>query len=129
VGRLAYSLRDRVNIVPLHYVLDDRWLFFRTAEGAKMDVIRRSPWVAFEVDEVDGPFDWRSVVVHGTVYPMEPGGPPVDQEVHARALERLRTATWGAYEKDPVPFRTIVFGLHVDDMNGREAASRPRRTP
>jgi hypothetical protein len=30
---------------------------------------------AFEVDEVDGPVDWRSIVARGTVYLVHEAGP------------------------------------------------------
>ena len=129
VGRLAFSFRDRVDIVPIHYVLDGDWLFARTSRGAKMTTMRHSPYVAFEVDEVDGIFDWRSVVVHGTMYEITPGVRGAEGERWRRGIAALRklipkTATEG----DPVPFRSIVFGVHIDSMTGRSSSSRARRT-
>ena len=57
VGRMAYSHRNRVDIAPIHYVYSDGWVFARTSGGAKMTTLRHVPWVAFEVDEIDGVFD------------------------------------------------------------------------
>ena len=36
-GRLAFTLRNRVDVQPLHYVYDDGWLYGRTREGANDD--------------------------------------------------------------------------------------------
>lgn len=62
-GRIAYSFHDRVGIEPIHYVYDEGWLYGRTSRGSKFEILTHHPWVAFEVDEADGIFDWRSVEV------------------------------------------------------------------
>jgi nitroimidazol reductase NimA-like FMN-containing flavoprotein (pyridoxamine 5'-phosphate oxidase superfamily) len=125
VGRMAFSFRDRVDITPIHYVFAGDWLFARTSQGAKMTTLRHSPWVAFEVDEMDGIFDWRSVVVKGTVYAMEPDSSRAEVALWKRGVAQLRrlipeTAT----AADPVPFRSVVFGIHIDSMTGRSSSSR-----
>ena len=33
VGRIAFSFKDQVDIQPIHYVYDERWLLGRTAVG------------------------------------------------------------------------------------------------
>lgn len=124
VGRIAYAWHDRVDIEPIHYVYEDGRIYARTSEGAKLLTLRHSPWVAFEVDEVRGLYDWRSVVAHGTVYPLHADGTPTERATYARAVELLRAlepATLGA--GDPVPWRTVVFEIAVDRMSGREARS------
>lgn len=125
VGRIAYSFRDRVHIEPVHYAYDAGWLYGRTSPSAKLDVLRHSRWVAFEVDEVDGLFDWRSVVAHGGFYVLEEGGSRMDRLIRQRAIQNLRRvipATGTA--DDPVPQRDVLFRIHVDRMSGRAATSR-----
>ncbi len=122
VGRLAYSFHDRVDIEPISYVHDHEWLYGRTAPGSKVRTLEHRPWVALETDEATGPFDWRSVVVRGTIHFPERDGSAEERELYERALGALRkiipeTLT----ENDPVPFRTLVFGIHVVDVTGREA--------
>ena len=124
VGRVAFTFHDHVDIEPVHYVYADGWLHGRTAPGAKIAVLRHHPWVAFEVDEVEGLFDWRSVVVHGAVYIPDPDGSPTDREAHAATLAHLRqlvpdTLTTG----DPAPHRLLLFRIHIDDISGRAAES------
>ena len=125
VGRIAFAFQDRVDIEPISYAFAKGIINWRTSEGTKLDVLRRQPSVAFEVDEVEGPFDWRSVVVHGTVYPVEPGGSEHDQRAWAEALAALRGAQPGALgPEDQAPFRATVLQLHVMQITGREARSR-----
>lgn len=126
VGRLAYTHRQRVEIEPIHYVHDGEWLYGRTSLGTKLRALLRKPWVALEVDEVDGPFDWQSVVVRGGFYALSAHGPKHVRVSHERGVALLRTLVPETFtDADPAPFRTIVFRIHVDEMTGR-AASTPR---
>ena len=122
VGRIAYSFNDRVDIEPIHYVFDAGWLYGRTSEGAKMATVDHSRWVALEVDEVEGPFDWRSVVVHGALYRLTPGLAKEDEIARAIGLLRTVVPQIGT-DDDPAPSRKIIFRIHVDDIRGRAARS------
>jgi len=128
VGRMAFSFHDRVDITPIHYVYADGWLYARTSHGAKMTTLRHSPWVALEVDEIDGVFDWRSVVVHGTVHAIEPAQGPefVRWQKGVTLLRKLIPET--ETQHDPVPFRSIVFGIFIDSMSGRSSSSGKKGT-
>src|SRR5215475_4416524 len=85
VARLAYSFHDRVDIEPIGYVYRDGWIYARTSPGTKLDTAQHHPWVALEVDEVRGPLDWRSVVVRGKVYFLEPELGPRDRQDYETA--------------------------------------------
>jgi len=123
LGRLAFMNANRVDIEPVSYVAADAWLFMRSADGAKLEALAHSPYVAFEVDEVKSPFDWRSVVVRGTIYLMSDDERHVDQATVDRAVEALRSFQPRALrDEDPTPFRRTVYGLHVDLLTGRKGA-------
>lgn len=125
VGRIAFTFHDRVDIEPIHYVFDDGWIHGRTSVGKKLATIAHHRWVAFEVDEVSGLFDWQSVVVKGALYLLEEDSPPGLDDVFARGVELLRALipeTLGP--DDPVSFRRSIFRIHCDEMTGRQATSR-----
>ncbi len=65
MGRLACTADDRPYLVPINYAYDGDFLYGYGAPGRKIEVMRRQPRVCFEVDEVDGESEWRSVVVDG----------------------------------------------------------------
>jgi nitroimidazol reductase NimA-like FMN-containing flavoprotein (pyridoxamine 5'-phosphate oxidase superfamily) len=120
-GRLAFTFRDRVDIEPIHYVYEDGWLVCRTSPGTKLTQLSHHPWVAFEIDEVSGLYEWRSVVVKGTVYFVEPDGSSTDQ-TWANAMKALRRLVPTAFtDDDPTPGLSVVFRIHVDEMHGRAA--------
>jgi nitroimidazol reductase NimA-like FMN-containing flavoprotein (pyridoxamine 5'-phosphate oxidase superfamily) len=127
LGRVAFLRDGRVDIEPVGYAAQGDWIFVRSAQGAKLEAFAHNPYVAFEVDEVDGPFDWRSVVAHGTIYMLPADGAPIEQREFERALRALRSIMPDALTKsDPVPERTVVYGLHIDRQTGRMARSGKR---
>jgi nitroimidazol reductase NimA-like FMN-containing flavoprotein (pyridoxamine 5'-phosphate oxidase superfamily) len=124
VGRLAFAHKDRVDIEPIHYVADDGWLYGRTSPGTKLEVVTRNRWVAFEVDEVTGPFEMRSVVVKGGLYFLRKEGSAQEAEAYARAVTLLRRLVPETLTPaDPMPDRVVLFRIHLDEVTGR-AASR-----
>lgn len=123
VGRIAYGRGSRIDIEPIHYVYADGWIYGRTSPGAKLDTTGFSWWpVAFEVDEVEALFQWRSVIVHGGFYTLKHDGADWERREWRLALDALRglipeTLT----ENDPTPFRDVLFRIAVQEATGRQA--------
>ncbi len=125
LGRLAFAFHDRVDIEPISYVYHDEWLYARTSPGTKLTTVKHSPWVAFEVDEVKDRFHWKSVVVRGTIYFIDPERGRPDQDAYDAATEVLRSADALALtDEDPTPHRRTIFRIHADEIVGREASLR-----
>lgn len=123
VGRIAYVQGGTVEIVPVHYVYDDGWIYGRTSPGRRLDLAGQH-WlpVAFEVDEIEGLFRWRSVVVHGGLYIIPQDGAGWEKETHLRAVHLLRKLIPATFrDDDPVPSRTVLFRIAVQEIDGREA--------
>lgn len=128
IGRLAFTNGRMVDIEPLGYVMSGDWLFARSAPGAKFGALAHRPYAAFEVDEVDGPFDWRSVVAHGTISLLPKDGSPQERRAHARAVRLIQRVMPNAFTKgDPAPEREIVYGLRIHQFEGRQARSASAR--
>jgi uncharacterized protein len=122
VGRLAFTFHDRVDIQPLHYVYEAGSIYGRTSEGAKLSVLARHRWVAFEVDEVRDTFDWASVVVHGSFHRLDPDRLPADAATEMRAIHLLRAVVPDTFTaEDPVPFRMVFFRIAAGETTGRIA--------
>ncbi len=127
VGRVAFLNERVVDIEPVHYAAADSWIFVRSAEGTKLEAFAHCPYVAFEVDEIDAPFDWRSVVAHGTIYLMSEHSVRVDRLEFERALRALRSVVPTALTRgDPTPFRRTIYGIHIDRVTGRRAEQREK---
>lgn len=54
LGRVAWSAENgRVVVEPVNFVLDDDGVVFRTAEGERLDAVRRGSPFSFETGEVE----------------------------------------------------------------------------
>jgi uncharacterized protein len=119
VGRLAFDWGGRVDIRPLHYVFSGGRIYGRTSPGVKFAQFAgpQAP-VAFEVDEVEAVFRWKSVIVRGRFDILSPDG--AEAAERWRAAQLLRRIVKNSLEaSDPVPERDIIFRITVDEATGR----------
>jgi nitroimidazol reductase NimA-like FMN-containing flavoprotein (pyridoxamine 5'-phosphate oxidase superfamily) len=122
IGRIAFSFRDRVDVEPISYVYADGWIYARTSPRTKLTTITHHPYVAFEVDDIRSAMDWRSVVVHGTIYFLDPERSEEDAATHAEALRHLRSIDPSILtDDDPAPQRRQFFRIYVDEVTARSA--------
>ena len=72
---------------------------------------------------VIGTFDWASVVVRGAFYRLDlDAAAPKERQEAARAAALLENVVPNTLSLgDPVPFRTVLFRIHVDEVTGRRA--------
>jgi nitroimidazol reductase NimA-like FMN-containing flavoprotein (pyridoxamine 5'-phosphate oxidase superfamily) len=70
LGRLVTHVGDVIDIFPVNYVVDDKSLLFRTAEGSKLFEITINSDVLFEVDDHTETEAW-SVVVRGRAVALD----------------------------------------------------------
>jgi len=72
-GRVGFTLDDETYVIPINYGYDGACLFGQAPTGSKGQMpggtkiagMRQHPHVAFEVDEIQDPAHWRSVLLHG----------------------------------------------------------------
>ena len=119
-GRIAYAMHDTIDIEPISYSFDRGWIMGRTGIGTKLSALANNPWCAFQVDEIANAFSWSSVVAKGAFHLLDPeSGSP---DVYARALASVRALMPDAFScDDPVPGRSILFGIYVNEISGRRA--------
>jgi nitroimidazol reductase NimA-like FMN-containing flavoprotein (pyridoxamine 5'-phosphate oxidase superfamily) len=125
VGRVAFMGKGRIELLPIHYVYVARTIVGRTAAGSKYLSWLTRDDVVFEVDESDGLFDWRSVVVRGAVTVLRAHGPEAQRRDYRTALAAFQTLVPSAFtEQDPTPSRTVVFAITPLSITGRQASTR-----
>lgn len=127
VGRMAFSLHDRLSIVLVNYVYSAGWIYARMEAGSELTTLLHNKWVAFEADEVEGVYDWRTVTVNGSVQFLSDGphaGDARDFKTAAKLIQSVVPAALTA--ADPMSNRVQLFRVHVDQLMGTEARSNAR---
>lgn len=128
VGRIAFSFHDRVDLEPVHYVYSGGWLHGRTSPGTKLSTLRHHPWIAFEVDEIEGLYDWQSVIVRGVVDIPDPEGSPSDVSAFESTLGLIRELVPHALDPDdPTPERQVLFRIYAEEVTGRMSTMQVRQ--
>ena len=64
-GRIACSNGGVPYIVPVNYVYNGKEIISHTGPGKKLEMMRKNPWVCFQVDEIQTIFNWQSVIAMG----------------------------------------------------------------
>lgn len=125
VGRIAFLINATVELFPIHYVFADGAIYGRTSFGTKSIGWSRRSDAVLEVDEADGLFDWRSVIVRGQLSLLRARGVGAEPLAYVNALAAIRTLIPEAFlERDPAPFRGNVFRIVPTEMTGREAVAK-----
>jgi|SRR5215831_10390195 len=65
VGRIGCHDNDVVYVVPISYAYDGKYIYCHSYDGKKMEIMRRSPNICFQVDEMKDMANWKSVIAWG----------------------------------------------------------------
>lgn len=125
VARVAFVADGRVELQPVHYVYTDGAIVGRIALGTKYLNWLVVSEVVVEVEEVEGLFDWRSIIVRGSLSLLRARGTPEEHAAYAKAVDAIRTLIPAAFtENDPTPNRAFVFRVEPTQVTGREATAK-----
>ena len=114
VGRLGCSANDRPYVVPINYGYDGACLYGWATIGRKIEVMREQPLVCFEVDEVQGPTNWRSVLAEGLYEEL------TDERERRAALVLLDGQGPGLVPRAlDASTRIVIFRIRLTDRSGR----------
>ena len=128
VGRIAFVADGRLELIPVHYVYAAQTIYGRTSFGARCAQWAAETDVVFEVDEPEAMYDWRSVIVRGTLRALPSTGSREERAEYWDAVAAIRSVFTDALtERDPTPGRRCVFAIAPREVTGREASTRFRR--
>lgn len=127
VARLGLHDGGRTYVVPIHYAFDGTAIYGRTNDGTKLRMMRANPSVCVEVDHVDDPSNWQSVMAWGRFEEL-PGaagatatamllariGPLMKGGTHAPAHWRPMEA-----EQDQSMVPVVVYRVVLEQATGR----------
>lgn len=114
IGRIGCSANDRPYVVPITFAYHDGCVYAYSSLGRKIQVMREQPLICFEVEEIEGPSSWRSVIAEGEYEELR------DESTRREALARL-----GLKDENLTPRTldasggTIVFRLRLHEKSGR----------
>jgi nitroimidazol reductase NimA-like FMN-containing flavoprotein (pyridoxamine 5'-phosphate oxidase superfamily) len=110
VARIGCGAAGEIYVVPIIYAYDGEAFYVASVEGRKVDLMRASPRVCFEVDRYEAG-SWRSAIAYGRY--EELAGDDAERALDLLAArfdrERQRSAGPG----------TVVFRIVLEQVTGR----------
>lgn len=134
IGRIGCGAGGEVYVVPITYAYDGKYVYGHSAEGLKLRLMRADPNVCFEVDHMEDPANWHSVIAlgrfeelqgadaaHGMAILIERLRPLIVSEtthMH-RQYETLVDHEGGRAGPPLKSMRTVVYRLDLQTKTGR----------
>lgn len=97
VGHLGCHADGKTYVVPVSYAYDGKYLYARSFEGMKLDMMRKNPQVCFQIDKMENMADWKSVIIWGTFEELT-------GEARTKALKKLSARTLPSIASKTVKF-------------------------
>ena len=123
VARLGCLSHGEPYVLPINYAYDGEAIYVHSLEGAKVRAMRQHPRVCVEVDAVESPVHWRSVVGWGDY--QELSGTAA-QAALRRLIEHL-VPEGAAPGRDPfappgLEDQVVIFRILLKEKHGRFAS-------
>jgi nitroimidazol reductase NimA-like FMN-containing flavoprotein (pyridoxamine 5'-phosphate oxidase superfamily) len=127
IGRIGCHSTDDVYIVPVSYGYDGTYIYVRSFEGKKIEMMRRNPKICFQADNMKDMANWQSVIAFGEFEEL------VDIAGRKKALEVLVDRKlplvssetthlgriWPFQPEDLNTIEGVVFKVLLKDKTGR----------
>jgi uncharacterized protein len=120
-GHLGCVNEGKPYVMPMHYYLEDSDIYLFTTEGMKTHDIDANPEICLQVEKLQDPLHWRSVIVSGRADRLtEPQD--IDHAMQfikkrnptlSPAINRTWIDSWGRAEV------IAIYRIHPSEMTGR----------
>jgi nitroimidazol reductase NimA-like FMN-containing flavoprotein (pyridoxamine 5'-phosphate oxidase superfamily) len=118
IGRIGCNAEGHSYLVPIAYAYDGECVYAQSADGMKVRTMRANPNVCFEVEDIRGISDWRTVIAWGTYEELWGSA----EEAAARLLREHFAdlpAEASAHPAHSRIARGIFYRLRLDRKTGR----------
>ena len=120
VGRIGVTVDGRTYVVPVTFVYDGSSVYGHSAVGKKIEMMRSSPAVCFEVDEIADMANWKSVIAWGRYEELTGALAVAAAKLIAARLGPLTTsATAGPSGRGPRGRAQVSYRIRLGDRSGR----------
>jgi nitroimidazol reductase NimA-like FMN-containing flavoprotein (pyridoxamine 5'-phosphate oxidase superfamily) len=129
LGRIACREDSRLYIVPVNYIYEDNSIIVHSNEGMKIRMMRKTPSVCFEVDEIKSFTNWKSVIAWGEYYELtEEKEKYQAMKLFVDKMMRLKISDTAkppealaerTHPRSPGNIKPVVFRISISEITGR----------
>ena len=126
VGRIGCHADGVTYVVPISYAYDGEYVYARTFEGMKINMMRKNPDVCFEVEDTKNLSNWRTVVAWGSFEELQEGNQRKEAlSVLARrklpviSSETMQLGSQWPFSSDDENVDGVIFRIRIKEKTGR----------
>jgi nitroimidazol reductase NimA-like FMN-containing flavoprotein (pyridoxamine 5'-phosphate oxidase superfamily) len=129
LGRIGCQDSNKIYVVPVNYVYDDKHIIAHSVEGMKIRMMRKNHSVCFEVDEMKNFTNWKSVIAWGEYQELTEERDRyyamklfVDRMMHMKISETAlppEITEKRVHPRSPGNIRPVVFRIVISEKTGR----------
>lgn len=121
IGRIGCHSHGKTYVVPVTYAYFDGAIHGHSGPGMKLEMMRANPEVCFEVDDLEGLSNWRSVIAWGRFEELHGQDAMNTMQKLAEHLMPMMTSETsqphGSGGADPS--EAVVYRIKLREMTGR----------
>lgn len=127
LGRLACVREQQPYITPLCFTFHDPYLYALATQGQKIEWMRANPLVGVELDEVQAPDRWYSIVIFGRYEELPPAADWKQELLRAHELLKQHAGWWdpGWVSREQLhreqELEYVFYRIKIEQMTGRRA--------
>ena len=126
IGRIGCHADGLTYVVPISYAYDGVYIYSRTFEGMKINMMRKNPNICFEVEDTKNLSNWQTVVAWGSFEEL-PEGPQRREAVRVLESRKLPAVSSETMHLGAIwPFGSeddhvdgIIFRVRLEQKTGR----------
>jgi nitroimidazol reductase NimA-like FMN-containing flavoprotein (pyridoxamine 5'-phosphate oxidase superfamily) len=129
LGRIGCQDNNKIYVVPVNYVYDDKYIIAHSVEGMKIRMMRKNHSVCFEIDEMKNFTNWKSVIAWGEYQELTEERDRyyamklfVDRMMHMKISETAlppEISEKRVHPRSPGNIRPVVFRIVISEKTGR----------
>ena len=127
IGRIGCHANGVTYVVPITYAYDDGYVYAHSKEGMKIQMMRLNPMVCFEIDNMEDPENWQSVVTWGRYEELKGNDQKSGLQKITARLRSLKSSetsmpspeTDGGHQNSMGPYKGIIYRIKLLEKSGK----------
>ncbi|WP_242051588.1 pyridoxamine 5'-phosphate oxidase family protein [Nostoc sp. FACHB-280] len=120
-GHLGCVHEGKPYVIPMYYYLEEEDIYLFTTVGMKTHDIDANPEICLQVEEINGPLHWRSIIVNGRASRLTEQ-PDIDRVMNLikernTTLSPAINRTW--IDAEGRSEAIAIYRIHKSEISGR----------
>jgi uncharacterized protein len=120
-GHLGCVHEGKPYVIPMYYYLEEEDIYLFTTVGMKTHDIDANPEICLQVEEINGPLHWRSIIVNGRASRLTEQ-PDIDRVMNLikernTTLSPAINRTW--IDAEGRSEAIVIYRIHKSEISGR----------